>query len=92
MGDRIKILKLTLSEIWLIGQSIKILRAPKSKQRNKARQRNIKSTNQNSSVWQKPLQYCEVISLQLIKISGKKRKKKQQSVSNENNKNAKKHT
>ena len=80
MGDRIKILKLTLSEIWLIGQSIKILRAPKSKQRNKARQRNIKSTNQNSSVWQKPLQYCEVISLQLIKISGKKRKKKQQSV------------
>ena len=24
------------------------------------------------SVWQKPLQYCKVISLQLIKISGKK--------------------
>ena len=28
------------------------------------------------SVWQKPLQYCKVISLQLIKISGKKKKKK----------------
>ena len=27
------------------------------------------------NVWQKPLQYCEVISLQLIKINGKKRKK-----------------
>ena len=27
------------------------------------------------NVWQKPLQYCKVISLQLIKISGKKRKK-----------------
>ena len=25
------------------------------------------------SVWQKPLQYCKVISLQLIKINGKKR-------------------
>ena len=24
------------------------------------------------NVWQKPLQYCKVISLQLIKISGKK--------------------
>ena len=24
------------------------------------------------SVWQKPLQYCKVISLQLIKINGKK--------------------
>ena len=24
------------------------------------------------NVWQKPLQYCEVISLQLIKINGKK--------------------
>ena len=28
------------------------------------------------SVWQKPLQYCKVISLQLIKINGKKKKKK----------------
>ena len=27
------------------------------------------------SVWQKPLQYCKVISLQLIKINGKKNKK-----------------
>ena len=25
------------------------------------------------SVWQKPLQYCKVISLQLIKLSGKKK-------------------
>ena len=25
------------------------------------------------NVWQKPLQYCKVISLQLIKISGKKK-------------------
>ena len=24
------------------------------------------------NVWQKPLQYCKVISLQLIKINGKK--------------------
>ena len=28
------------------------------------------------NVWQKPLQYCKVISLQLIKINEKKRKKK----------------
>ena len=28
------------------------------------------------NVWQKPLQYCKVISLQLIKINGKKRKRK----------------
>ena len=28
------------------------------------------------NVWQKPLQYCKVISLQLIKINGKKTKKK----------------
>ena len=28
------------------------------------------------NVWQKPLQYCKVISLQLIKITGKKRKRK----------------
>ena len=28
------------------------------------------------SVWQKPLQYCKVISLQIIKINGKKFKKK----------------
>ena len=27
------------------------------------------------SVWQKPLQYCKVISLQLIKINGKKKTK-----------------
>ena len=27
------------------------------------------------SMWQKPLQYCKVISLQLIKINGKKKKK-----------------
>ena len=26
--------------------------------------------------WQKPLQYCKVISLQLIKINGKKEKEK----------------
>ena len=29
------------------------------------------------NVWQKLLQYCKVISLQLIKINGKKKKKKQ---------------
>ena len=28
------------------------------------------------SVWQKPLQYCKVISLQLVKINGKKKTKK----------------
>ena len=28
------------------------------------------------NVWQKPLQYCKIISLQLIKINGKKKKKK----------------
>ena len=27
------------------------------------------------NVWQKPLQYCKVISLQIIKINGKKKKK-----------------
>ena len=27
------------------------------------------------NVWQKPLQYCKAISLQLIKINGKKKKK-----------------
>ena len=27
------------------------------------------------NVWQKPLQYCKVISLQLIKINGKKKGK-----------------
>ena len=26
------------------------------------------------NVWQKPLQYCKVISLQLIKINGKKKR------------------
>ena len=30
------------------------------------------------NVWQKPLQYCKVISLQLMKIIGKKNKKEQQ--------------
>ena len=30
------------------------------------------------NVWQKPLQYCKVISLQLIKINGKKKEKKNQ--------------
>ena len=28
------------------------------------------------NVWQKPLQYCKVIRLQLIKINGKKNKNK----------------
>ena len=28
------------------------------------------------NVWQKPLQYCKVISLQLIKINEKKKRKK----------------
>ena len=28
------------------------------------------------NVWQKPLQYCKVISLQLIKINGKKKSEK----------------
>ena len=28
------------------------------------------------NVWQKPLQYCKVLSLQLIKINGKKKKKR----------------
>ena len=27
------------------------------------------------NIWQKPLQYCKVISLQLIKINGKKKKR-----------------
>ena len=27
------------------------------------------------NVWQKPLQYCKVISLQLIKINGKKKER-----------------
>ena len=31
------------------------------------------------NVWQKSLQYCKLISLQLIKIKGKKRKKKKMS-------------
>ena len=29
------------------------------------------------NVWQKPLQYCKIISLQLIKINEKKKKKKE---------------
>ena len=32
------------------------------------------------NVWQKPLQYCKVISLQLIKINEKKKKKKKKKV------------
>ena len=28
------------------------------------------------NVWQKPLQYCKVINLQLVKINGKKMEKK----------------
>ena len=32
------------------------------------------------NVWQKPLQYCKVISLQLIKINGKKLKKKKRKI------------
>ena len=32
------------------------------------------------NVWQKPLQYCKVISFQLIKINGKKRKGKKKEV------------
>ena len=28
------------------------------------------------NVWQKPLQYCKVISLQLIKVNGKKKESK----------------
>ena len=31
------------------------------------------------NVWQKPLQYCKVISLQLIKINEKKKKVKEES-------------
>ena len=34
------------------------------------------------NVWQKPLQYCKVISLQLIKINGKKSKNKQKNKTN----------
>ena len=34
----------------------------------------------HANVWQKPLQYCKVISLQLIKINEKKRKKNSNSV------------
>ena len=30
----------------------------------------------HGNVWQKPLQYCKVISLQLIKINEKKKKEK----------------
>ena len=32
----------------------------------------------HASVWQKPLQYCKVISLQLIKIKGKNKTFKQE--------------
>ena len=34
----------------------------------------------HGSVWQKPLQYCKVISLQLIKINGKKITKKKKEI------------
>ena len=34
------------------------------------------------NVWQKPLQYCKVISLQLIKINGKVKKKKNKTQNN----------
>ena len=30
------------------------------------------------NVWQKPLQYCKVISLQLIKINGEKKERERQ--------------
>ena len=33
------------------------------------------------NVWQKPLQYCKVVSLQLIKINEKKKDTKQNNVS-----------
>ena len=32
------------------------------------------------SVWQKPLQYCKVISLQLIKINGKKKREEKKNL------------
>ena len=35
-----------------------------------------KSMADSCQVWQKPLQYCKVISLQLIKINGEKKKSK----------------
>ena len=35
-----------------------------------------KELNIHVNVWQKPLQYCKVISLQLIKINGEKKKTK----------------
>ena len=38
------------------------------------------------NVWQKPLQYCKVISLQLIKINEKKKEKKRTTDNNNNNK------
>ena len=38
------------------------------------------------NVWQKPLQYCKVISLQLIKINEKKIKKKYSQIQNKDNK------
>ena len=36
------------------------------------------------NVWQKPLQYCKVISLQLIKINGKKKKLEKSQINNLN--------
>ena len=32
------------------------------------------------NVWQNPLQYCKVISLQLIKINGKKKREEERSL------------
>ena len=33
-----------------------------------------------ANVWQKPLRYCKVVSLQLIKINGKEKKKEKKNV------------
>ena len=35
------------------------------------------------NIWQKPLQYCKVISLQLIKIIGRKKKKRHRSLASD---------
>ena len=42
----------------------------------------IKISGHHVNVWQKTLQYCKVISLQPIKINGKKRKEKKKSLGN----------
>ena len=41
----------------------------------------------HTNVWQKPLQYCKLISFQLIKINGKNKNKKTNQPNNNNNKN-----